>query len=343
MMENRHLDLMEIKAYYEEEISKLELSHTEWISFAAEEKLNNASKIDITEEERLGQKSEKHVLASAKDIVNDASDIAKNIVKAFPSKKSVEMLNSTCPWKIDSLGCHPVKTETLNISDVKGGKLQQHEVRWLYGNKSADNCIFLWAVAKYETKEIDGSISDVANIEISLEVPEEIERYFVGNEMSPLVNYCCGKANLPLFFTTSASLFKRWEERQHVIRKLNLQRECQGKSTDDSLNDFSLKFVNSTGVETVKVYWAIKYDIHNRSIKESIIASFSHSGRKLAEEYNIPEELLLTGRYDSWSPEELVTNVARMVHHENSNAEEFVSNAARKIRLKNSNGSCSFN
>lgn len=316
-MENCQVhELMEIKRYYEDTISKLDSQHKEWISFAAEQMLTNASNKDMIEEARLGEKSENHVLTAAKNLVNEAYNIAKNKVKTMPSKQSVERVCSTSPWKLDGLSAHPVRTETLKISDVKGSVTQLHQVRWKYGDESADNCIFLWAVAEYETTTVDGSIDGVANVKISLEVPEKIERYFTSAEMRPLVEYCSAEANLPLFFATSAALFSKWEKRQHIIRKLNLQRECQ--ITTETPNDFTIDFVNSEGHEIVKLYWPIKYDIYDGSMKESITANFSHVGKQLAKEYNFPEELILTGRYDPWCSEEFVANVARMIHFEKS-------------------------
>merc|ERR1712020_628908 len=111
--------------------------------------------------------------------MGEAYHIATTKTKSLPSKQAVENISETWAWKIDSLGCHPVRTETINISTDKNSREQLHQIRWKFGDESVNDSIFLWAVAKY-----------VTNVHISLEVPEEIERYFVANEIDSLVQYC---------------------------------------------------------------------------------------------------------------------------------------------------------
>lgn len=304
-------ELDEVRKYSEAEASKLEVSFMKWNALAVHENLNIAIVNDITEEERLGQNCERNVLATAKDFNTIGCGIVSSQMKLSPSTKCIEKLSCTVPWKIFSLGCHPVRTETMNISEETGDKLQLHTVRWKYDKNLADDCMPLWVVTWYETLEANGIIDKIVNVKILVDTPEETEKYFVESEIQPLIDYCSAKANLQLFFANAAKLCHLWEERQKVLHKNNLQREFQ-ETSKQKLDDFTIKFIDHGGHEVVTIYWSIKFDKMNLSITEKIRAEFSENGKKVAEQYNFPEELLLTGKYASWGTEEFINNIARM-------------------------------
>lgn len=321
-MDKSHIDeLKELKDHYKNELSKLNSSYRKWELAASQVFLTDASMVDVIEEDRLGQKSENNILAAAKVIANKEQSELKIYLKSAPSIENIERVSNTFPWKIDSMGCHPVLTQTLNISEETGDMSQLHKVRWKYEDGSVNDSIDFWVRAEYETKEMDGKIHSIQNVKITIEIPEETEKYFVHSEINSLIDYCIANANLPLFFETAAKMIKKWQERLILMKRYKLERSFVLTSAKKR-ERFEIIFADALGHEIVWLFWAIAFHIENLSIEETIGAKFSRVGQTLAKSYNFPEELMSTGKYPSWSPKEYISNITKMVSLTNCSFDE---------------------
>lgn len=317
-MENCNIaDLMHMKQLLEKRVANLEARHKELIACAAKEMLIQGSHQDILQEQRLGQNYEEHTLAAANAIAKNNNGFSESNKKLQPTVKCVEQLNNESAWKIDSTSSHPVHSETKNISIEQGLITRRHSVRWKHGDELTTESMTFWAVAKYVTCEWKGIVKNVSDVKIEIEMPEELDKYYETNEIQLLIDYCTENNNLPLFFGKSTELFSHWMKRHQILEKFNLEKEFE--YSEESCTVFTVKLVDRKKREIASIFWSIGFNVKTCSIQENIISHFSKIGKKLAKDYNFPDEVIKTGKYDAWTPENYIDNICRMIHHENSN------------------------
>jgi len=316
-MESTYIkELMNVKQSLENDVKNLQGTHKAWITCAAKEKLNEAIARDLHEEHRLGEKFEENTLTTAMNIAKNTNGAVK-VKKTFvPSSKCVELTNQVNIWKIDTMSCHPVRSETLDISSEHGVTKQRHAVRWKHGDEANVESMHFWAAIEYTTSESGGAVESISNVSISLEMPEDLDKYYVAYEIRFLIDYCTTHNNLPLFFAKSAQLFSQWGERYKLLKKFDLEKECQ--MTEQNLEPFRVKLLDDKKGEIANIIWSIRFVERTLEIKEEIFATFSERGEQLAKECNFPEELLETGKYDAWTPENYIDNIIKLINLEMS-------------------------
>jgi len=317
-MESSYIkELMNVKQSLDNDVKNLQRTHRAWITFAAKETLNEAIALDIHEEHRLGEKFEENTLTTAMNIARNSNGAVK-VKKSFvPSFKCVELANHVNIWKMDTMSCHPVHSETLDISSEHGVTKQRHAVRWKHGDEKNVESMPFWAAVEYTTSESRGVVQSISNVTISLEMPEDLDKYYVAYEIRFLIDYCTTHNNLPLFFAKSAHLFSQWGERYKILKKFDLEKECQ--MTEQSSEPFKIKLQDNKKCEIANIVWSIRFVERTLEVKEDILATFSKTGEQLAKECNFPEELLETGKYDAWTPEDYIENIFKMINFETSN------------------------
>lgn len=318
MMENDKIgELMEIKKSLQKDVKDLKAIHKQWVTYAAIEAISQATIKDKDEETRLGQKYEQHTMCAVNEIAKSTHGYINLSKEPLGSTKSVDLMKFSNGWKIDEMTCHPITSEILHVSTVQESVKLQHMVRWQHGEEQNEESMHCWAAVQYVTRESKGVVDNISNVKISLEMPEQFDKYYACSEIWLLTDYCTANNDLPLFFDTSNKLFTHWIERQKVLEKFNLQKEYPME--ENSSESFTVKLADKKKCEIAKIVWSIGFDNNALKVNENVSVKFSEMGQKLATDYNFPDEVLKTGKYDAWSAENYIENISKMINHESAN------------------------
>jgi hypothetical protein len=313
-MENPKIkELVMLKQLLQGEVRELSLDCNKLLKIAVEDSLNIASACDVEEEERLGNKYINHMLDKATELRIIVPNIVKEMTKQAPSNEIIDNTSKVSPWKVDSLGCHPVSAQILDISGGNCEKCQSNSVRWSYGDINSDDGILISALVEYVIQEQGIMPSIITSVNISLvDILEEMEPYFVKTAISSLIKYCNDSLNIPLFFNSTPLLFEMWENRQNILLKYNLRREFELEHLQNGDETFTIIFSDASRGIVASLFWTINFDVSTCSVQEKIVTKFSTLGKELAKECCLEEDLIETGRNDYWSAEDYVKNITKM-------------------------------
>jgi len=317
-MENDEIGkLMEIKKSLQKDVADLKANHKQWVTYAAIEAISQATIKDKDEETRLGQKYEQNTMCAVNEIAKSTHGYINLSKEPLGSTKSVDLMKFANGWKIDDMASYPITSEIVHVSTVQESVKLHHMVRWQYREEQNEESMHCWAAVQYVTRESKGVVDSISDVKISLEIPEQLDRYYACSEIWLLIDYCTANNDLPLFFDTSNQLFRHWIVRQKVLEKFNLQKEYPME--ENSSESFTVKLADKKKCEIAKIVWSIGFDHNALKVNEKVSVNFSEMGQKLATDYNFPDEVLKTGKYDAWSAENYIENISKMINHESAN------------------------